>query len=169
VFVVDDESEARLDTIAAEIGQAVTVQEFVAGTEVYVPVLSCPERVVPPPVEAVVTRRPDDPEAVLTMDDNLRPGALVHRPFDGPTEVIERLAANAVQVFDALELSGLTRIDFRVDERGRPWVFDIAVEPGLGLESAAFASLAELGFDHPSFIRAVVGATLASEGVLAAH
>jgi D-alanine-D-alanine ligase-like ATP-grasp enzyme len=105
----------------------------------------------------------------LTMEDNLRPGGLVHRLFDGPRELIERLAGSALAVFDAFELRGLTRIDFRVDERGRPWVFDIAVEPGLGLESAAFVSLAELGFDHPSFLRAVFGTTLESEGLLSGY
>jgi D-alanine-D-alanine ligase len=169
VFVVDDESEARLESIAMEIGQPVTVQEFISGAEVYVPVMSCPERVIAPPVEAVVARAPSDGEAVLTMEDNLRPGGLVHRPFDGSPELIERLAGSALAVFDAFELRGLTRIDFRVDEHGCPWVFDIAVEPGLGLESAAFVSLAELGFDHPSFLRTVFATTLGSEGLLSSY
>jgi len=166
VFVVDDESEARLESIAMEIGQPVTVQEFIAGTEVYVPVISCPERIVTPPVEAIVARAPSDPETVLTMEDNLRPDGLVHRPFDGPPELIERLAQSALAIFDAFELTGLARIDFRVDEHERPSVFDVAIEPGLGVESAAFVSLAELGFDHAGFLRAVFGATLGSEGLL---
>ena len=43
VFDVDASTELRLTKIAEAIGQPVTVQEFVAGREVCVFVLACPE------------------------------------------------------------------------------------------------------------------------------
>ncbi len=72
IFVVDDTCEERVAAIAEEIGQSATVQEFVAGPEVCVPVFSCPEMVVTPPIEAILTKAPGDGEAVTTIDDNLR-------------------------------------------------------------------------------------------------
>lgn len=165
IFVVDESSDRRVTEIAEQIGQAVTVQEFIPGSEVYVSILSCPERIVMPAVEAVITRAPGDPHAVMTLDDNVRRG-VGYRLFDGPKELIDRLGRDALTVFEGLQLQGLTRIDFRVDGDGRPWVIDVAVSPGLGRKGPAFLAASEFGLDHPTFLRAVVAASIASEGQL---
>jgi D-alanine-D-alanine ligase len=166
VFVVDESCDARVAEIAAGIGQAVTVQEFIAGPEVYVPVVSCPEIVVAPPVESVLTRAPGDGEAVVTIDDNLSDEAITYRRFDGGRDLDDRLRKCAREIFDLLELQGLARIDFRIDAAGQPWVFDIGISPGMEARGSAAVSLAEYGFEYPAFVRLVIAATLATRGVL---
>jgi D-alanine-D-alanine ligase len=163
VFVVDDSCEGRVSTVAHQIGQAVTVQEFVSGPEVFVPILSCPEPVVMPPMEAVLDKDQSAPDAVVTIDDNLR-RRVSHRRFEDDPGVMASLCAAAVHVFDALGLRSLARIDFRVDDAGEPWVIDVGVSPGLGAGGAACRSIGELGFDYPGFLRVVIAATLASRG-----
>jgi D-alanine-D-alanine ligase len=165
IFVVDDECEARVAAIAEQLGQPATVQEFISGTEVCVPVFSDPGPFVTPPMETVLTKAPGDLDAFTTIHDNLQERAILHRRYDGPAEVVAELTAKALEVFDALELQAFARIDFRVDREGHAWVTDVGVSPGISDEDSAFHSLAELGLDHPSFLRVVVGATLASRGV----
>jgi D-alanine-D-alanine ligase len=167
VFVVDDNLDAHVAEIAHRIGQAVTVQEFVSGREVYVPVWSCPERILTPPMEAVAARAPGDPDAVMTIEDSIR-GGVRYRRFHGSEELIGRLGAAAISVVDIFDLYGLARIDFRVDHEDRLWVIDIAIDPGVTVENSAFQSLAEFDFDHQSFLRTVVAATLAAKGLLEA-
>jgi D-alanine-D-alanine ligase len=167
VFVVDDSCTTRVAAIADEIGQAVTVQEFISGPEVYVPVLSCPELVTTPPVESILTRAPHDHDAFVTLDDNLDEDALFYRRFDGGDVVDERLRSSARQIFELLQLEGFGRIDFRVDAEGQPWVIDVAISPGMEAGGAGSKSLAEYGVDHASFIRLVVAASLATRGLLA--
>lgn len=165
VFIVDETLDARVQAVAELIGQAVTVQQFVPGREVYVPVWSCPERIVTPPIEAIATRAPNDADAVVTLDDSIHDG--VHlRPFDAPTDLIQRLGRTAISVVNAFGLYGLARIDFRIDDRERLWVFDIAIDPGVGVDSSAFQSLAQLGFDHSAFLRTVVASTFGAKGLL---
>ena len=163
IFIVDDRLDARVAAIAERIGQAVTVQEFVSGREVRVPVWSCPERILTPPMEAIMT--PGDPDSVTTIDDSIR-GSVSYQRFDGPKGLIERLCAAAVSVTDAFDLYGLARIDFRIDDEDRPWVIDIAIDPGLSAQNSTFQSLAEFDFDHQSFLRTVVAATLAAKRML---
>jgi D-alanine-D-alanine ligase len=165
VFVVDESLDRRVSAVAESIGQAVTVQEFIPGREVYVPVWSCPERIVAPLMEAVTTRALGDPDAVMTIEDSIG-GDVHYRPFEGSIELMQRLYTTAVTVVEVFDLYGLARIDFRIDEQGDLWVFDIAIDPGVAIENSAFQSLAHLGFDHPSFLRAVVAATLGSKGLL---
>ena len=166
IFVVDDTCEERVAAIAEEIGQSATVQEFVAGPEVCVPVFSCPEMVVTPPIEAILTKAPGDGEAVTTIDDNLRHDGVRRRRYEGSPETMKQLYENAARAFDVLELQAFGRIDFRIDSDGRAWVTDVGVSPGLGVDNSAFSSVAELGLDHPRFLRLVVAATLGSRGLL---
>ncbi|HVO55614.1 MAG TPA: hypothetical protein VMT37_14475 [Solirubrobacterales bacterium] len=166
VFVVDDNYEERVREISERIGQPVTVQEFVAGHEVNVPLFGCPEVVIAPPVQALVARASGDPKAILTIEDILTENGVSHPLFDGDAETTDRLRQQAVAAFDALEFECFARLDFKVDSSGVPWLFDVAVSPGIGSRSACYRSLLHLGFDHPEFLRLVAGATLASEGLI---
>jgi D-alanine-D-alanine ligase len=166
IFVVDGTCEERVASIAAGIGQSVTVQEFVTGPEVCVPVLAAPSHIVTPPVEAVLAKAPGDTSAVMTIDDNLAHGGVTYRRFVCAADVATQLRDTALAAFGVLELESFARIDLRVDPDGRPWVIDIGVSPGLSTESSAYSSFAELGFDHSAFLRAVVAATLGSRGLL---
>jgi D-alanine-D-alanine ligase len=166
VFVSDESTRERVAAIAADIGQSVTVQAFVAGPEVCVPILGSAPPLATPPVEVILAKAPGDADAVMTIDDNLEHAAVSYRRFAGPPEVEQELRATSLAAFSILELQAFARIDFRVDARGTAWVTDIGVSPGLSTESSAFASLAEYGFDHPSFLRVVIAATLGSRGLL---
>lgn len=166
VFVVDGDCEERVRAIAASIGQPVTVQGFVTGQEVAVPVLADPRRHTTPPVEAVLAKAPDDPEAVMTVDDNLSAGAVSYRRFGACSVLEDSLRELTVDVFDLLQLDAFARIDFRVDADDRPWVIDVGVSPGVSRGSSAYASLGELGFNHAEFLRLVIAMTLFSRRLL---
>jgi len=166
VFVADKHCGERVASIAETIGQPVTVQEFVAGAEVCVPILGLPELVVTPPVEIILAKAPGDANSFMTVTDNLTQGEIGYRRFDRGAELDEQLAGAARATFEILELKAFGRIDFRIDERDRAWVIDVGVSPGTARQSSATFSLAQLGFDHAAFLRVVVAATLASREAL---
>lgn len=165
VFHVDTDCTARVARLADEIGQAVTVQEFVSGSEICVPVLAVPERFATPPVEAVLAKAPGDPNAVMTIGDNLARGGVTYRVLADDALNI-RLGILARAAFDSLELDSFARVDLRVTSAGDPYIFDIGVSPGLSIGSSAFASISSLGFKHADFLHVVVAASLASRGLL---
>ena len=166
IFTVDETLVRRVERIALQIGQAVTVQEFVPGPEVCVPVLGPPIGLVTPPVEAILAKAPGDPNAVMTIADNLEDAGVTYRRFTGPAPVIRNLELEARHAFDILELESFARIDFRIDDDGVPWVIDVGVSPGLSTGSPSYSSFAELGLDHPTFLRAIVGSTLEAKGLI---
>jgi D-alanine-D-alanine ligase len=167
IFEVEADAESRVAEIADRLGQAATVQEFISGAEVGVSLVSMPEVVPLPLMETVLAKAPGDPDAFTTIDDNLRHAAISHRRYAGSPATVNDLGDQALKAFDLLELDCFARIDFRVDAEGLPWVTDVGVSPGISKEDSAFHAAAELGLDHPSFLRAVVGATLASRAELA--
>ncbi len=165
VFIADESCTDRVHASAQRIGQPVTVQEYIAGPEVCVPVLSCPERIASQPVELVLERTADGTDMFMTIDDTITDEGISYRPFGG--EVGARVQDSARRIVELLDLRGLSRIDFRVDRDGVPWAFDVAISPGIAANGSAFVSLAEyVGFDHAAFIRLVIAATLGAHGVL---
>jgi D-alanine-D-alanine ligase len=167
VFVVDSSCDERVAAIAHGIGQAVTVQQFIPGTEVSIPVIGCPELYVLPPMRQTVLRAPNDPNAFTTVDDSMHRG-VAFAPLDGSPSLLATLHRSTTGIFNLLGMRALGRIDFRIDEGERPWVTDVAIEPGWGRRSSACASFAELNIAYPSFLRLTAGVTLAWAGVLSA-
>lgn len=165
VFYVDEHTEPRLRALSESIGQLVTVQAFVPGTEVCVPVLSSTRTFVAPPVEAVISRAAH-PDGIMTLADTTRPNGYTHRRFSGPELLMAELAATAERVFTLLELRGLARFDFRIDRDGVPWLFDVAIEPGISQGGSAYRSFSLLGLDHRTFLRTALGASLVDWGLL---
>lgn len=160
VFYVDDHCNDRVDAIAESMGQPATVQEFIAGREVCVPIVAIPRPVTTPAVEQVLDRSASDPDAFVTIDDSLRPASLSYVPFDGPAEAVAQMSAAALAVFDIFQQHAIGRMDFRIDELGRPWLTDAAITPGLGNRGSMFTSCALLGLNHEEFLRTIIGASL---------
>jgi len=57
-------------------------------------------------------------------------------------ELVQKLQALAMATWHAFELRGYARVDFRVDERGDPWIIDINTNPCL-TSGAGFAAAVE--------------------------
>lgn len=165
VFHVDERTESLLGALARSIGQLVTVQAFIPGAEVCVPVLSKTRVFVAPPVEAIIPRAPHA-DGIMTMADTMHPDGYSHRKFSGPAPLMATLVATAKRVFTLLELRGLARFDFRVDRDGLPWLFDVAIEPGISDGGSAYRSFSLLGLDHRAFLRVALGASLVDWGLL---
>jgi len=55
---------------------------------------------------------------------------------------LENLARIALECWRAFELKGYARVDFRVDQEGRPWVLEVNANPCLSPD-AGFAAAAE--------------------------
>ena len=166
VFEMADDSDSIIADIASEIGQPVTVQQFVPGREVCQPVISARDLIPVPCVEQILSKAPGDPDAFLTIDDNLSDGSFVYEPFAADEPLLDELHRRANEVFRTFQQRSFGRMDFRIDAAGKPWLTDAAVTPSLSDDGSAFRSLELLGFSHPEFLRIVAGASLISQGAL---
>lgn len=166
VFVYDSQRDNQIREIAASIGQDVCVQEFVTGPEVCVPVYATPERFTTVPVQAILSKAPGDPRAIMTFEDTSGDNTLRHDPYPKDAPGYKEMKTAAVRAFEALELGAFARIDFRVDNKGLPWVIDVGVSPGIGPKSSAFRSAHAEGLSYDEFVRVAMAATLADRGLL---
>lgn len=125
--------QVTLDALAT-FGEAMLVEEFIAGREITSGILAREEAAWLPVAEIV----PND-----GTDREYWPGMFysvewkrLHRkkiicPADLPGNIEERINTDAVAVFEALGCSDFARIDYRIDAGGNPYFIEINPLPGL--------------------------------------
>ncbi len=164
VFFVDDSTESRLDGIAATIGQPVTLQRFISGREVCVPILALPELVTTPPIEQIIAKAPNDPDSILTLNDNFEAGAVAYVPFDGDDALMTAMADTTRRTFAIMQSDFIGRMDYRIDASGEPWLTDVAIEPGWARSAALFVSVEQLGLSYPEFLHVLMAGAIFTKG-----
>lgn len=148
--------EAMLERKSAELGQPFVVQEFIAGSEVEVPVakigasyraLGCASITV-------------DGESDLG-DRFLHYEIVAHDAFGfdvlPPGEARASAAAPlAERACESLGLQGFARVDFRIDAGGRPFVIDVSTSPHLVAHSSYWNVFTARGWSHDRLFAAMI-------------
>lgn len=166
VQIVGDDFEEFVRQKHRRFDQAVLVQEFVSGEEVAVPIVRLGTSYALPAI--AFRRRNGDLFGRLprTFRDEVLELDLSLIPFEAEGPQYSALQRQAIRAFDALEMSGIGRIDLRVDEDGRAWVFDTNTSPPpIGGTSFAMA-MESLGFSVDEMRAVWLGTCLAEYGLL---
>ena len=82
-----------------------------------------------------------------------------HRLEDRP--LLDQLAGLARQCWDLFELKGYARVDFRVDEQGRPWILEVNANPCLSPDAGFAAAARECGIGLEGAMERIVCSALA--------
>ncbi len=90
-------------------------------------------------------------------DSKYTPGKtryIVPAPFD--PSIRSDIHQMACRAFEALSCEGYARVDFRVEEKGTPWVLEVNTAPGMTGTSLTPKAAAAAGYDFPAFLSHVV-------------
>lgn len=81
------------------------------------------------------------------------------RTFDFPAEdapLLARLADLAAACWRLFELKGYARVDFRVDETGRPWILEVNTNPCLSPDAGFYAAAKRAGLKFNAVIERII-------------
>ncbi len=132
----------------AELGEEVLIEQFVAGDEITVAVLD--GRALP--VVAIIPESGFfDFEAKYTKG---RTRYVVPAPID---EAVAKAAQRSAEIaYRTLDLSGVARADFIVDERGTPWFLEINTLPGMTATSLSPMAAGAVGMSFEDLVEALL-------------
>ena len=138
----------RVHFIHENLGTAAIVEQFIDGRELYVGVIGNERLETLPVWEMSFEKMPDNRWRIATervkwsTQYQKRHGIMTDKASldDVLTERIHRMARRA---YRALDLNGYARIDFRLDENGRPYVLEANPNPNLAY-GEDFAESAEV-------------------------
>ena len=74
--------------------------------------------------------------------------------------VVEAICEYAKKAFDLLQMDVYGRIDFRVNSRGEPYIFDISTMPYTIKHSSFAYAFDQLGFSYSDIYQAIISAAL---------
>ncbi len=144
-IVSEERALAAAVELAGRYGGDVLIEDYIDGHELTVAILDDEPL---PPIE-IVPRK-----AFYTYEAKYTPGQCDYRlpPVDVPAAVCRRAQELAVRVHRLLECSGATRVDFRVDRSGAPFVLEINTVPGMTETSLLPKAAAAAGFDYETLV-----------------
>jgi D-alanine-D-alanine ligase len=145
----------------AELGGDWFAEEFVPGREVNVALLaehSGPRAL--PVAEIRFDAFPADKPRILgyaaKWDTDSFEYRNTTRSFAVESELAERLCRLAADCWTFFRLGGYARVDFRVDERGNPWVLEVNANPCLSPDAGFAAALAEAGIGYEAAVARLI-------------
>lgn len=165
---VDDESvfnfsylmEEKLADMSRSLGQPITVQEFIPGEEVYIPVLELDQPLALPPQRLCISGIPVTDNKILKFMDNVNKSTSFssYEPYD--TELTNKLKNIAVKAFHALHQSGISRVDVRVTDQGKVYIIDQAEVPSLSRHHAFNKGFLEAGGAESQLVPMIIASNI---------
>lgn len=128
--------------------EVILVEEYIAGREASVGILN--EKPLPP-IEIVPASGFYDYQAKYFRDDT---EYIIPARFDQST--ISKLQELALKTHFAIGCLGISRVDFRIDEAGNPWVLEINSIPGMTSHSLVPKSAAFIGISFPQLVQEIL-------------
>jgi D-alanine-D-alanine ligase len=166
VRTVDDSFDGFVDRRLQDFAQPLVVQDFVSGGEVGVPLIRVGTTHALPALEVRLADESVGLAArVQTFGERTR-RAYQHVRYEASQTEAAELARTAVLAFDAIGMSGVGRMDFRVDADGRAWLFDTNEAPPPIAGTAFATAMDQLGFPLSRMLAVWLGVGLLDAGLI---
>lgn len=158
----DEKLVERVEFIHRSLGTASIVEQYIDGRELYVGVFGKSRLTVLPVWELFLDRLPESAPRIATRRAKWdRAYQDRHRIMMGPAAAMPEGAEARVQryarrIYRALNLSGYARLDFRLDETGRPWFLEANPNPELSSDAEFAYSATAVGWTYDRLIARLV-------------
>jgi len=158
----DEKFEERVTFVHERIGTAAIVESYIEGREISVSLMGNDRIQVFPAWELLFTKMPEDQAHIATervkwsVKYQKKHGIKSRAAKDLPGGLAEKLPQLCKRIYQALELSGYARIDFRIDAEGRPFVLEANPNPQIA-HGEDFADSAEaVGLKYEELLQRIL-------------
>jgi D-alanine-D-alanine ligase len=165
VFCVDSTTENRLSVLGERFRQPITVQEFVPGFEVEVPVLDADGPTACMAVGIELGGRRNLQDSILAYDDVFDDDYGFYDFAEEDAQTAKRMLDIAQKAHSGLQFSSPSRIDFRVSAAGEIKIMEVTCKPHLTIHSSFMYSQKAMGHSHSDLLKFLVGSAAARHGI----
>lgn len=159
-----DALRREIDARADHLGGEAFAERYIDGREFNLSLLATAKgcRVLPP-AEIRFDEYPTDKLRIVDYAAKWAEDSFEYshtpRRFDFPPEdatLVAKLERIAAQCWDVFGLRGYARVDFRVDESGRPWVLELNVNPCISPDAGFVAAAERAGLSFDDVVRMIL-------------
>jgi len=160
--IVGDGAELAeaVSAIEAEFKQPALAEVFVEGREVNCGILGNDPPLALPVLEIDFGGAVGQ-DAVVTFEAKKQRTVTHICPADLPARTSEAVRDLAVRAFRTLGCRDLARVDFRIDQNGRPWILELNSMAAIHPDGSYYDAAKTLGWSYPEMLRRLLEAAVA--------
>lgn len=159
------ELKKQVEFVTATYKQSALVEEFIRGEEFTVAVLGNLEPQVLPVVQIKIDGKLELKDKFYTFG-HIKDDALEYVcPAPISPALSKKLSELAIKTYSAIECRDFGRIDFRVDEKGQPYVLEINPLPSLSSEDVFMVVAKALNISYEEILCRILTAALERYGL----
>ncbi len=136
--------------------QPALCEQFIKGTEFTVAVIGNEEPLALPVVQYAINGSTNLGNEFYTYDHVVAKSVEYLCPAPIPASLTARLQDVALAAYKSVECRDFGRVDFRVDEKGQPYVLEINPLPNLGSSEVFFMCAEALGMTYNHLINKIL-------------
>ena len=155
----------QVEFIVENYHQPALIEEFISGSEYTVVIIGNDPPEVLPPVQIKIDGR-------FKLEDKFYTFARIKSdrleyvcPENMPKELKEKICDLALRSYLALECRDFGRVDFRVDNSGKPYVLELNPLPSLSSEDVFMTIAKRMGVSYDSLINCILNCALERHGL----
>jgi D-alanine-D-alanine ligase len=158
--------EQRVQYILDTYGAPALVEEFIQGREFNVALLELPDLQNLPPAEIVFPQPSEGYWPILTYSGKWTPGTDDYEktppvyPADITPAMARKLGRIAQKAYRVLGCRDYARVDFRVNEQGKPFILEINPNPEISAHAGFAGCLGSANIPHKDFILRLIAQAL---------
>jgi D-alanine-D-alanine ligase len=165
VFTGDiSEVRQRLRQRVLHTGRSAFAEQFVEGREFNLAMLTGPDGVeILPPAEIDFSAFPSEKPRIVGYSAKWKEDSFEYHNTpqrfdftDADRPLLNNLRDLARQCWTLFNLRGWARVDFRVDQIGRPWILEVNANPCLSPDAGFVAALQQAGITFDEAIRRIL-------------
>lgn len=160
VFILNDLSNDLLLNKVSTYRQPLTVQQFIEGYEIEVPVFEAdgPRTIAAVGIGLKEQRALND--QILTYEDVFGDQYDFYDFAEEDKKIANETMRVAETAFEGLGMRGIGRVDFRVDKKGRFFIMEVNSKPHITKHSSFSFALKTIGFSGVELAKFLIGSTI---------
>jgi D-alanine-D-alanine ligase len=157
--------EERIAFLSDALRQPITVQELIAGFELEVPIARLGSQQALGVAALTIRGESRLDQSVLLYNDAWEDDYGFSETSEFPPQWISKVERMAERAADVLNFQGLSRIDFRMNDEGEPFVIDVSSTPHLTPNNSIAFLYSHAGLKYRDIFNTLVGLAIKRHGL----
>lgn len=160
IFFYDKSKDKFIESMCGKYKQDIIIQEFIYGYEVECSFIRSKTSAAFPPMGINMNNTKILGETILDYDTRKNHPYTFYNMIESLPQIVPALQKNTIYAGNALNISGLGRIDYRITPQHQFYITDVATNPGYGDFSSTYQVFKELGFSYSEMLATLIGVAL---------
>ena len=160
IYIYSLDVDQELSSLSQKYMQSIVVQPFIAGYEVELPIIAGKSFLPLIPIGIEINKQKMLGDKFLDYSSRFYHKYAFYNFDDFNMEISKKIKNSALKAAEILGIEGFGRIDFRISPTNEYFIFDIATNPHITIDSSYAYAFQKLGYSYSDMLSVFLGISL---------